>query len=163
MFSTAFLKSVYARETDAIYLDLLTIASPEVSESPIRLVGGSTTPVVSRGETYYPFPFALTPPGDSEGSAAECSLVLNAIYDPADPITGGTVGMVSRIVTGTVRLEVALLATPDVIEYGPFDWEMRESSYDAQQVTISLGNEDTLNQLIPGQLMTPTNCPGIFT
>jgi hypothetical protein len=162
MFSYAFLKSMHARETDAVYLDLLTIESPEVAESPIRLVCGSMVAVESRGETFHPFPFALTPPGDSEGGAADVSLVLNAVYDPADPITGGTIGMVNRVITGTVRLECVLESDPNVVEYGPFDWQMRESSYNAQQVTVALGYEDTLNQLVPGYLMTPSLFRGLF-
>ena len=159
--SQNFLAAIHARETSQVFLDLLTVTSPDLEESPIYLTN-NRTPVTSRGNTYTPLPFTVPAPGERENSLPAVELQMAAIYDPDAPMEGGVVGMIERINTGAARLEFVLASAPDSVEYGPFDFEIKKSRYDARNLTVSLGFEDLLNAQFPGHAFTPGNTPGVF-
>lgn len=157
-----FLRMLHSQQSDQVALDLLTIESDQLPAA-IRLVDNVES-VESRGNMYYPFPFQLTPPGDLQNdTSAIVNLVMAAVYDPNDPIYGGTVALANSITSGTATLEMCLSETPDVVEYGPFVWNLRKASYNATQISFELGFDYSLDQLTPGHLITPSLFPGSFS
>lgn len=160
-FSAAFLAAVHNQNLDDCILDLCTIESTDLIESPIRIVN-NIDPIVSRGDTFYAVPFTVIYPGQLQSRLPIINLVLPAIWDPADPMTGGTVGMVSRMDTGTLKLEMILGSNPNVVERGPFNFRIKKSRADEKNVTLECAYQDTITEPVPGHLMTPATCPGIF-
>lgn len=156
----AFLAAMHARESDACILDLLTIQSPELAQ-PVRLVNNPSA-VVSRGMTFEPWAFQIPAPGEREDRLPQVTLVMDAIFDPAGPMELGPVGMINTINTGTATLEWILLSAPDSVQYGPFDFTIQKSSFDASTITVQLSFEDLLNAAWPGYAFTPGNFPALF-
>lgn len=71
-----------------------------------------------------------------------------------------------RTVSGRVcvSLFAALASTPSAPEYGPYDFVLTRSSYDALVVTGELSlEEDLLNETVPCQTFSPINFPGLFS
>jgi len=62
-----------------------------------------------------------------------------------------------------VTMEVILASSPDTVEAGPFDFSLKQASYDVLAITGTLGYEDDiLNQRVPAMSYTPSNSPGLF-
>ena len=69
-----------------------------------------------------------------------------------------------RTVTGVVaaRIVWVLASSPDHIEVGPLEVEMRAAQYDAQQISGTLGVEPILETQFGHRIMNPKNTPALF-
>lgn len=152
--SAAVLAAIYARETDEVELKLLTIDHPDMV-TPIRVVADQVD-VVSRGDTYTAFPFALAAPPQREGELPQSELIIDNV---------------SRLLTETVRsittpatmtLEVVLASDPDTLIAGPWAFEMRQTRINVQTIRAALQFEPILEEPFPAGRFTPTLFAGIF-
>ena len=146
--------AVYAQQTDEIFLILLAISHADMSET-LRFVN-NTEDVVSGGETYTAFPFAIDLPSDTEDSLPSVQLVI-------DNIDRSIIEELRSIDSApTIAVSVILASDPDTIECGPLSFSLKSIDYDAKVITAQLGFEDILNEPFPAGTFTPTDFPGLF-
>lgn len=143
--------ALYAAQSDEAWLQLVTIDHESIG-APIRLVC-NTENVISRGETYQAFPFAINLPATDQ---MQVDLVV-------DNVTLELVDEVRSIDTPlTITLEVVLASAPDTVEAGPFSFESRSAEYDVRQMRLTLAYEPILNLPFPAYTYTPLDYPGLF-
>jgi hypothetical protein len=113
-------------------------------------------PLTHDGNVYQPAAFEISLPDDAEDGAA----VMDWRIDNTD------LRLVSlmRSVRNKIYARVlwVLVATPDVIEAGPFETEMLGAQYNADELGGSLSIEPILDEPFGFQKMTPKNAPGLF-
>ena len=143
----------YAQETGEAPLVLLTIDHPDLT-APIRVTSDAVD-TISRLETYIAFPFRVTLPDDTE-EAARSRLEI----DNVDRQIVAAVRAVSS--PPSVTIEVVLASSPDLVEAGPFDFELEEARYDVLVVSGELAFEPILDLAVPGDVMSPGLFPGLF-
>ena len=147
-------RAMNAQETDQVFLHLLDIDHPDLTE-PIRVVN-NTVAVVSEGNVYQAFPFQVDLPDEKEGQISTARLTIDAV--------DRSIIQVIRTISeaATISLKIILADTPDVIEAGPFDFTLRNVSYDAYRVSGTLVYEDRLDLRIPADSFDPQNFRGLF-
>jgi hypothetical protein len=154
MLSTTAMEAAFAQETDSVFLGLVRIDHPTLSE-PIRACADRVN-AVSRGATYVAYPFEVTLPGDSADHIAETRLRI-------DHVDRQIVQTLRGLTTpATVDVEVVLAESPDTVEAGPFSFTLREAEYDAVAVEGVIRYEDILNEPYPAYTFTPSTAPGLF-
>lgn len=144
--------SLFAQETEQVWLALLTIAHPNLAV-PIRLVNNNEN-VTSGGFLFTAFPFEIQLPGQDEDGIGEARLVV----DNADR----SVLLALRELLGplSVTIAVVLAATPNVVEILIPDMALREVDWDAERLSAVLRMEDLLSEPLSLQ-MTPARFPGL--
>lgn len=145
--------AAYAPETGEAPLALLTIDHPELT-TPIRLSSDAVN-TLSRGDTYIALPFRAVLPNDNEEatrSRLEIDNIDRQIVEALRSISSPP----------KVTMEIVLASTPDVVEAGPFDFELQEARYDVLVVSGDLAFEPILDLSVPGDVMSPGLFPGLF-
>lgn len=154
--SSRAMRAAMVRETGECLAVLLTLSHPAFA-APIRVTNVGSD-VTSRGDLFQNFPFTPSFPRDTGDAPPLVNLtvcnVTREIVNQLRPIVDQRV---------QVLIEVVLSDTPDTVEYGPLNFELRDVKYDAFVVEGSLGFEDVLNEPFPGDEMNPTTFPGLFT
>lgn len=146
--------AAYAQETGEAAPVLITIDHADLA-APIQVTSDAVD-TLSRGDTYIAFPFRVTLPDDTEeGARARLEI------DNVDRQIVQAVRAVSS--PPSVRVEVVLASTPDLVEAGPFDFQLEEARYDALVVSGELAFEPVLDLAVPGDVMSPGLFPGLFS
>lgn len=153
--SQAALQGILAEETGEVFLATLKITHPDMA-TPIRVVHDKQDLVRADG-TYIAFPFKLNLPTDSEDNIPKVSI---------------SIGNVDRQIIQSLRtletppnitLEVVLASSPNTVEVGPFDFELKRIQYDAFTITGELGyEEDFLDEPFPKDSFNPNTARGMF-
>lgn len=147
------LKSMMARDTDEVYLLLITIDHPTFT-TPIRVVN-NTEDVVSNGNTFVALPFeAVLPTPGTPTTTLKIDNVDREITDAliaADQADGKP----------SVTLEIVVAQRPDVVELGPFPMVLDNAPFDQLVVSgeLSFGNE--LDQAYPGGTFNLADYPAL--
>lgn len=146
------LAASHAQETDEVFLPLVTMSQGAWTE---RIVP-NTEPITHQSETYNPVGFAVGLPDEE----AEGIPVLNWVADNVDR----RFVQALRQVTGVVNAEISwvLADTPDVIEIGPMNVEMRGVQYDTLTISGTMGVEPILETPFGHKTMNPKNAPALF-
>lgn len=146
--------AIQAAQTPEIFCILLTIAH-EGLPAPIRVCDGGED-IVSRGETFVAYPFALSLPDDSEGRSPRARLSI-------DNVERQIVMAVRDLATSPfVTVEIVRRAAPDVVEARFDDFRFTNISYDSQTVSGDLGVEDFTAEPYPAGQFSPALFPGLF-
>ena len=152
--SDALKRAAFAAETEEVFIVLLTIAHAEMEE-PFRL-SSDAVDTVSRGNTYYAFPFGLQLPDDSDEGPPKAKITV-------DNIDRNIVAAIRSISTWpSVTLEVVLASDPDVVEASFEDFQMREITYNSLVVEGTLSMEALLQEPYPAGTFNPSQFPGLF-
>ncbi len=147
-------QSLYAPETEDIFLILLTI-SHEGMSGPVRVTSDAVD-TVSRGNSFVPFPFDLVLPDDQENRSPRARLVI-------DNIDRQIVQALRDIATApAVLIEIVRAADPDVVEARFVDFRLTNVSYDAFRVEGDLTIEDFTSEPFPAAIFSPNLFPGLF-
>jgi len=148
-------RAIFSQETGEVFLLLLKITHPDLAE-PIRVVNNSED-VTSNGYLYQRFPFEVALPAENEDAPPTVQLrIANAdrqIVEAVRSLSGEAM---------TVELAVILASSPDTIEAGPYQFTLRDVSYDASIVEGTLMFEDVLREPFPAETFTPARFPGLF-
>ncbi|NNG04359.1 MAG: DUF1833 family protein [Inquilinus sp.] len=152
--SATYKQAAYAAETGEAPIVLLTIDHADLA-APIRVTSDAVD-TASRGDTYVAFPFRVSLPDDTE-EAARARLEI----DNVDRRIVEAVRSISS--PPSVRLEVVLAGTPDLVEAGPFDFELEETRYDLLVVSGELAFEPVLDLAMPADSLSPGLFPGLFS
>jgi len=152
--SSAFKSAVYGQQTDEVFIVLITLDHDELS-SPLRVTsdGVATT---SGGNTYYPYPFEISVPSDTEKTLTQGTLTIdNVARDIVEAIR-------SVPSSPTITIKIVLASDPNAVEVQFPDYEFKNISYDAYTVTGDLSVETFLQEPFPGEAFTPGYFPGLF-
>jgi hypothetical protein len=146
-------RAIQATSTDVVFHYLLTIRT--ANNPPLYLVNNSE-PVVSRGITYLPYPFALILPQDDAETLPVVSLeIANIAAEIVEAIRGqGT--------PPELKVEMVSSAFPDTVEVMLDYLRLRVANYDAVAVTGQLESINVLNVRFPKGAYTPVEFPGLF-
>lgn len=149
------LQAMMAQRTDEVFVPCLRIEHPDLDT--IRLAY-NTDPVVRADGTYMPYAFQIDLPDQIENQIPQVKVTVDNVdlsVNDAIRTLGGT---------PKVTFDVVLASSPDVIEAGPFVFDLQAADADAQQIQGTLGYEqDIFAQQVPGQTYSPANSPGLFT
>ncbi len=147
-------RAIFSQETGEVFVILLSIRHDDLTET-IRVCSDSRN-LESRGETYLACPFRAALPSEHEGELARVRLMI-------DNVERRIVEAVRTISSApSVTLEVVLASQPDVVEAGPFEFALRDVSYDELTVEGELSFENVLNEPYPEGIFSPADFPGIF-
>jgi len=155
-------QAAFAQETDTVWVLLCTISHLALDE-PIRvandLVPATATGervLISRGESFVCYPFAVDLPADDGDSVSRVTIVIDNV--------DREIIRKLRSIQGPcqVALEVVLSSTPDLVEAGPFVMTLVAADYDALTISGELAFEDILTLPFPGDSYSPADYPGLF-
>lgn len=152
--SDRLLAATYAQESAEILVPIVKLEHEDWS-GPVRWVR-DTAELVHGGETYAPFPFDIALPDDEDEG-------FPVLRFTASNVSREVIGELRRV-TGAVFGEVSwvLVATPDVVEMGPFEVQISGVEYDAQKISGVMTIEPVLEEQFGFLEMTPGICPGLF-
>jgi hypothetical protein len=146
--------AMYAAQTDSVFLQLLLIDHDDLAAA-IPVVN-NTESVISGGITYLPFAFLIDLPDDNEGEITSARLTI-------DNVDRQIVEAVRSIQSkATVTWSVVLASSPNTVEAGPFEFDLRNVTYDKQTVSGELVYEDRLNLEVGRLRFTPIAFGGLF-
>lgn len=152
--STAARVAAYSPFTDEVFLFLLTISHADLA-TPLRFVNDRAA-IVSRGDTFLPYPFGIAMPDEREDAPPVVQLAIdNVSREITDAIRGLSPGP-------TITMELVLADSPDTLEAGPFACTLREMTYDPFVVQGSLGFEDLFDKPYSAEAYTPDRFPALF-
>ena len=151
--SNTFKSTAFGSQTDEAYLVLITIDHEEMDE-PFHVTSNGIA-IVSNGITFFPYPFTLTLPDDTERPFSQGRL---------------TIDNVSQTMTWTrwfntpvlITIQIVLASDPDIIEVEFPNFELTEISYNEQTVSGSLSIESFTDEPFPGDAFIPSFFPGLF-
>tara|TARA_Y100000310_G_scaffold324866_2_gene387343 strand:- start:9905 stop:10384 length:480 start_codon:yes stop_codon:yes gene_type:complete len=151
------IEKMNAAETDALVLALLTIRHADIST--LRMVN-DITGVTSNGDFYFPFPFSVVLPVESEEAVpalqVSVSNITRDVVQAARTVAGSTNGRP----LGDVH--IIDVADPDTWLASYTGFEIRAVSYDAETLSFELSVDSLLNKPFPSMTQTPHRVPGIF-
>lgn len=152
--STQMLTAMHAEASGEVVLPLVKLTQ-DGWEDAICIVPNWET-VIHQGETYQPLAFQIGLPDEE----AEGVPVLNWVADNVDRRLVEAL----RTVKGAVEARIVwvLASSPDHVEVGPLNVEMRAAQYDAQQINGTLGVEPILETQFGHRFMNPKNAPALF-
>jgi len=147
-------RAITAPQTDKVFLIMLEISSSELA-SPLYFVQNNES-IVSNGNTYIAVNFSTSLPSEEDGTVQDTSIAISginrqvieairSIVDPPD-----------------VQMFVIRADVPDVIEVGPFNYKLRDATYNATTVTGSLKYETSLQNNISTIKVTNQTFPGVY-
>lgn len=142
-----------ATSSPVAWLALLTITA--AGRDPLRVVNNSQ-PVLSRGMTFDPYPFALTLPADDSESLPQVRLTISNIDRRIVEFLRGAA------TAPTIAIELVTSAFPDLVEKSLTFLALTQVGYDALTVTGTLNVDDFLAQRFPGEGYVPPLFPGLF-
>lgn len=146
--------SLYAAQTDEIWLQLLTIEHADLA-TPIRLVN-NTEDIVSDGQTFTAWSFPAILPAQNDGELPTVELAL-------DNVTREFTATVRSLSTPfTITKEIIRASDPDTIEAGPYVYESRTARITDRTLRIEVGTESIMNEPFPEATYTPTTNPALF-
>ena len=152
--STSFIRSAFRQETQEVWLILLTLSHPDLTDD-IRVVHNPET-ISSRGQDFIGFAFDLTLPSDTEDQAPVAELRI-------DNVSREIAQAVRSISSApTVTIEIIRAADPDVVEISLTGFTLRNARWDALAVSGSLALDDISIEPYPAGSFTPASFPGLF-
>ena len=151
--TAAAIKALMAQNGEECFLELLTLE--HVSFGAIRLVRNNEN-ITSRGNLYTRFPFEVAMPADVNetlssvpitASNVDLSLMasLRAISDPI-----------------AVTVEVIAASAPDVVQQGPYRFDLTQIGGDEVTLSGVLSYEPVVQDPFPAGSFTPQSNPGQF-
>jgi len=148
--------ALFAQETDAVYLPLLTITHASLG-TPIRLVA-DTVDLVYGGNTYTALPFDVSMPADTEDRISEVPVTI-------DNVDRAIVTAIRSITSPpSVYLEIVMkLAGSATSQIPSTKYRLNGVKYDATKITGTLGvAADYLNEPAVKDRFDQINAPGLF-
>jgi len=152
--STAALASINAESTAEVWLPMVVLTHDDWPD-PIRLVS-NTEAITHQGAVYAPFPFDMTLPDEN----AEQTSVVEWVAANASNELLEQFRRVNGPINGAVFWIMA--STPDQIEVGPFELQLRGFEYDSKQIKGSLVVEPVLDAVFGHRAMDGAHAPGLF-
>lgn len=152
--STNAREAMNASQTGEIFLVTLDIDHPDLAQ-PLRVVNNNEA-IISNGETYLATAFSFVLPAQEDGKISNSTLSI-------DNVDRNIVEIIRTITSfPTVVANVLLASDPDVIEAGPFDFQLRNVNYDRNTVSGELIYESYMRDNCGTVKYKNTLFPGLF-
>lgn len=152
--SNKMLTELYGQESTDPLLLLVTVSH---SSFPTLYLVNNTVEVVSRGNTYNPFPMKITPSPDDGESARTAQITFdNVSLELVDEIR-------SVVEPMDCKIEAILASDPDTVEIEMGELKITNISYNKQTIRATLIFDDFLNTELTSEKYNPSNFPGIFS
>ena len=148
-------KALYSQETGEVPILLLTIL---VGSEIAARICDSFTPVTSRGQTFSPFPFSLVLPEESDEGAMRARLAVDNV---SRELTAWLRSLQPSPVP-TVRIELVLAGTPDVVERSWPRLMFGAPVVDAATISVELTDYDISQEPVSQLTFDPAGFPGLF-
>lgn len=149
------LQAMLAQQTAEVFVPCLRIQHPDLET--IRVCFNTEKLVRADGD-YLPYPFQISLPSQREDEIPNVKVTIDNTDLSVNEAIRNLVG------APVVTFDVVLASSPDMIEAGPFYFELQQATADANTIQGVLGQEEsTFNQLYPGQQYTPVSSRGLFT
>ena len=152
--SPQMLTAMHTESSGEVVLPLIKLTQ-DGWESAICLVP-NWEPITHQGDEYQPLAFQIGMPDEE----AEGVPVMNWVADNIDRRLVEALRTVSGVVQA--RIVWVLASSPDHVEVGPLDVEMRAAQYDARQISGTLEVEPILDTPFGHKIMNPKNTPALF-
>lgn len=153
-FSNAARAAIIAPSTNEAFIPLLTVEHAPTSD--IFRVCLNTEPIVSRGNTFFPYGFRFNLPTESGEEVGQVTIEI----DNTDLLL---VDMLRRATAPPVCLiEVVLASNPNIVELTVADLVLREVSWNASTISGKLIQDDVLNQRFPKDVYDPVQFSGLY-
>lgn len=152
--SSTAVSSLFAQETDEVYIILLTISHEQLTPS-IR-VGSDVVNTISRGETFVSYPFEIQLPSDEEDAPPKAQLAI----DNVSPEIAKNLRSITS--PASFLIEVVRFSEPDVVEVSYDNFQLRNIKGDVLQITGELTIEDVTLEPYPYDTFTPANFRGLY-
>jgi hypothetical protein len=146
--------AINAPQTDQVFLVILTIDHPDLS-SPMRVVNNKQS-VISNGETYIATAFSFIPPAQEDGVISNSQLSI----DNVDRLMVQVIRTISS--PADISASIILADSPDVVEAGPWDFKLRDVTYNRETVSGELVYASYLRDNLGTIKYKNINFPGLF-
>lgn len=151
--SNEMLSQIFKQESEDPFLMLLTLSHAEFDT--IYLVN-NTVPVVSRGQTFLPFPVKITLPTDDGETQREVAIE----FDNSSALLISAIRSVTTLID--VSIEMILASHPDRVEIEIGELKIKNIVYNKSSIQARLFMDDFLNTEMTSEKYSPTNFPGLF-
>jgi len=160
-----FKSSVYAQETDDVFIVLVTLYSDELAEDILLSnvahekfddLGDNIYGVTSNGDRYIYCPFKISLPRDDKTGTVSAKLSIQNV----DRSIVSYARSVQRSIT--VKIQVVLSRDTDVVELEFDNFRLSSVSYDALVVEGALTLDYWGLEPFPSGRFTPSKFPGLF-
>jgi len=152
--SSSLLAQLFAQNSDDPFLILITLSHPSFAED-IRLVN-NTVEIISRGETFAPFPMRIRFPVDDGETARDFSIEF-------DNVSRELIEAMRSVTTEIgVKLELILASMPDAVQISQEDLKIAGIGYNLTTITARVILDNFLNTEVTSERYGPTNFPGLF-
>jgi hypothetical protein len=153
--SAAFLRAAKAQETEEAFIVLVIIEHDDLP-APIRL-NNSGANIDSNGETFLRCPMQPTILDDDPDRPPQAALVVSNIDRTMIAALRGT------LTPPEITMEIVKAGTPDYIEAGMGNLEMRNIEYDSMMIQGGLTPRKIKSQPAIDYNYTPSQFPGLFS
>jgi Domain of unknown function (DUF1833) len=151
----ALVPAIYQSSTDQAFFTLLTF-QPADNSAPIRFVNNLEA-VVSRGNTFQPFPFSIKLLTDDGESNPQVTLQIDATDQQV-------IELVRELQEPPmVTLEIVLSGSPNTVDKSVDFLRMLSVSYDALTVTVTLQPDNFLNLPAVDSIYSGNEFPDLVT
>ena len=146
--------AINAPQTGEVFLLILEINHDDLP-SPIRVVNNNEA-IISNGDTYLATAFNFSIPAQEEGIISNSRLSI-------DNVDRAIVLAVRSIASPPdVSVSVILASDPDTIEAGPWEFKLRNTTYNRQSVSGELVYDSHMRDNCGTIKYTTLNFPGMF-
>lgn len=147
-------KELYLPQTSYCFLTLAEINSDELA-SPIYLVNNNEN-ILSNGNTYIKCQFEFSPPAEVDGTPQNASIAL-------DGVDRSIIEIIQAINDPlTVTISVIEVTNPDTIEFGAWEFTLRNVSFNYAKVTGDLVFQTYLSDNTGTLKYNNINFPGLY-
>lgn len=144
------LQAALSSGTDEVFLECLTIEHSSLA-SPILLVNDRVDLIRTAG-TFVAFPFSVRLQPKSDDMAASAEII-------ADNVDQRIINALRGLTSGaTITYEVVLSDSPNSLEQGPFEFDVRGFSANVSTISLSISFAlDFLNEAFTKDYFAPWN------
>lgn len=167
--SDSFLEALYAEETDATPVVLMTIEHDDLDE-PLRFCNNPTERITTDPllygtvrlkdetgeETYYFVPFQITLPSEGEDVQPTMQIQLSNVGRETTDLLRSTDS------PAKVRIDLVTSDDPDLIEVSFPNFDLTSADIEAGTVTLNLTLNSYATEPFPAGAYTPSGFPSLF-
>lgn len=152
--SSAARAAINAPQTSEVFLIILEINHADLP-SPIRVVNNNEA-IISNGDTYLATAFTFDIPAQEDGTISNSRLSI----DNVDRAIVQAIRSISS--PPDISVSVILASDPDTIEAGPWEFKLRNTTYNRQSVSGELVYDSHMRDNCGTIKYTTLNFPGMF-
>lgn len=152
--SNRYRAAMNAQETGDLAVPIITVTHPNLA-APERFVA-DTQALVHGGNTYQPLAFTLEWPDEED----EGIPLFRWTADNVDQKFSQLLRLVGSVID--VQVKEVLVATPDTVERGPFNVQLKVADYDSLTAGGQLTIDPILDEPYSRLTITPSTYPAEF-